>query len=476
MMSRSSEQQLFNTNTSLAMKKTLLIAFTAFTGLAQAQVVDSGFETWTNNLPDGWFGERSSILAAAVSQATTNAHSGNFAVRLENATTDHKRFTTQNVTVSAGTEYTITFWARGMGDVRLGVYDGRSGNGYSPYTPYITVANTDDWTEYTLTTNVVVDATNAQFILSVRNTMAPEHLVIDDVVIGAAGSIQDVTIHDIQFTTDPSGDSPYDGQVVRTSGIVTAVDAFANNGDPQLVYYLQDGSGAWNGIYVFDYIDNGNAVEVGDEIELIAEVSEFFNLTELSNIQSITLLASAQPLPAPLVVGTGEVAAEALESVLVRVVDATCTEAPGGANFGIWSVNDGSGAVGIGKEMYTTTPDAILGQIYDVTGVVSYGFEEYRIQPRGASDVALVTSIDELANTSITMYPNPASDNLTLELDQVSGRTEYVISDLNGRIVANGVLSSDRTMIAVSDIANGSYVITLRNNASVRNLRMAVQH
>jgi hypothetical protein len=476
MTSRSSEQQLFNTQPFLVMKKTLLIAFTAFTGLAQAQVVDSGFETWTNNLPDGWFGERSSILAAAVSQAATNAHSGNFAVRLENATVDHKRFTTQNVTVSAGTEYSITFWARGMGDVRFGVYDGRSGNGYSPYTSYITVANTDVWTEYTLSTNVVMDATNAQFILSVRSTMAPEHLVIDDVVIEAAGAIQDATIYDIQFTSDPSGDSPLDGEVVRTSGIVTAVDAFSNNGDPQLVYYLQDGSGAWNGIYVFDFIDNGNAVAVGDEIELIAQVSEYFGLTELSNIQSFTLLASAQPLPVPLVVGTGEVAAEALESVLVRVVDAVCTAPPSGANFGIWSVNDGSGAAGIGKEMHTTTPDPIIGQVYDITGVVSYGFEEYRIQPRGASDVALATSIDELANTSITMYPNPASDMLTLELDQVSGRTEYVISDLNGRIVANGVLNSDRTMIAVGALANGSYMITLRNDTSVRNLRMAVQH
>lgn len=475
MMSRSSEPEFFNTQHPFVMKKTLLIAFTALTGLAQAQVVDSGFETWTNDLPDGWFGERSSILAAAVTQATTNTQSGNFAVRLENATTDHKRFTTQNVTVTAGTEYTVTFWARGMGDVRVGVYDGRSGNGYSPYTPYVTVANNDDWTEYTLSANVVVDATNAQFILSVRSTMAPEHLVIDDVVIEAAGAIQDVNIYDIQFTSDPSGDSPYNGQVVRTSGIVTALDAFANNGNPQLVYYLQDGSGAWNGIYVFDFIDNGNAVSVGDEIELIATVSEYFGLTELTSIQSFTLVASGQPLPAALVVGTGEVAAEALESVLVRVEDAVCTDPPGGANFGIWSVDDGSGEAGIGKEMYTTTPDPVLGQVYNVTGVVSFGFDEYRIQPREASDVSLATSIDEFANSTMAVYPNPASDQLTLELADVDGRTEYVISDINGRSVANGVITSDRTTIEVDGLANGSYVISLRNNGSVRNLRMAVQ-
>ncbi len=474
MMSRSNDRTRFRTQHYLLMKKTLLIAFTAFTGLAQAQVVDSGFETWTNNLPDGWFGERSSILAAAVSQAATNAHSGDFAVRLENATADHKRFTTQDVTVTAGTEYSITFWARGMGDVRFGVYDGRSGNGYSPYTAYITVANNDAWTEYTLTTNVVMDATNAQFILSVRNTMAPEHLVIDDVVIEAAGAIQDVTIYDIQFTTDPSGDSPFDGQVVRTSGIVTAIDAVANNGNPQLVYYLQDGSGPWNGIYVFDYIDNGNAVAVGDEIELIAQVSEYFNLTELTNLQSFTLLASGQPLPAPLVVGTGEVAAEALESVLVSVVNATCTEPPGGANFGIWSVDDGSGEVGIGKEMYTTVPDPVMGQLYDIIGVVSYSFEEYRIQPRQASDVSLATSIGEFANVTIQLYPNPASDLLNLELGGLEGRVEYQLTDLNGRVVMNNVITSDRSMINVNTLSNGVYALTLRTNDSVWSTRVVV--
>jgi hypothetical protein len=130
----------------------------------------------------------------------------------------------------------------------------------------------------------------------------------------------------------------------------------------------------------------------------------------------------------------------------------------------------------VGKQIYTTTPDPLLGQIFDVTGIVLYSFGEFNLVPRDAGDVSLVTSIDELASTSITMYPNPASVILTLELDQVSGRTEYVISDLNGRIVANGVLNSDRTMIAVGTLANGSYVVTLRNNGSVRNLRMAVQH
>ena len=459
------------------MKRTLLIAFTAISSLAQAQLVDSGFENWTNDLPDGWFGERSSILAAAVTQVTTNAHTGSYAVRLENASPDHKRFSTQNVSVTAGTEYSITFWARGMGDVRFGVYDGHTGStgGYGPYSSYITVANNNTWAEYTLTTNVVTDATNAQFILSVRNTVAPEHLVIDDVVIESAGTLPDVSIYDIQFTTDPSGDSPLAGEVVRTSGIVTAIDPVANNGNPQLVYYLQDGSGAWNGIYVFDYVDNGNTVAIGDEVEMIATVSEYFNLTELSDLQSFTVLATNQPLPEPLLVGTGEVASEALESVLVRVENANCTEAPGGANFGIWSADDGSGEVGIGKEMYTTTPDPVVGQAYDVTGVVSYGFEEYRIQPRQASDVSLATSIGEFAGATITVYPNPANTDLTIDRGTLNARTQYSITDAMGRLVATDMISDVLTTIDVSSLSNGIYVMSLRSGNTAWNTRVQIQ-
>jgi len=458
------------------MKKTLLIALTLVTGMAQAQLLDSGFESWTSALPDGWFGERSSILATAVTQVTHNTHGGTSAVRLENATADHKRFTTQNLTVTTGTAYTITFWARGKGDVRFGVYDGRSGNGYSPYTAYVTVANDAEWTEYSFTTNVVMDAANAQFILSVKSTLAPEHLVIDDVVIEAAGAISEVSIYDIQFTTAPNGDSPLLGQVVSTTGIVTALDEVANNGDPQLVYYLQDGSGAWNGVYVFDYIDNGNIVAVGDQIQLIAEVDEYFNLTELKNIQSLTILASGQTLPAPIAVGTGEVAAEALESVLVQVLNVPCTEAPDGANFGVWSVDDGSGAVGIGKEMYTTDPDPLVGQVFDVTGIVSYGFEEYRIQPRTASDVALSTSIAEFGGATVTMFPNPAAHVLTLDLGGLSGRTEYSLLDASGRIVLADVATTDRSSIDVSALTSGVYVMTLRNNGATTSTRIAVQH
>lgn len=453
------------------MRYITLFAFATLLAMPmQAQVIfESGFEDWTGNSPDDWFGARTNIAASGVSQVDADVHGGTYSVRLTKEGTGHQRFSTQSVTVADGQGYSVNFWVRGEGQIRLGLYDGRSiGSGYAPYTPYVNVTG-NTWTEVTLEVTAAMDATNAEFILSVQSTVAPEHLVVDDVTISEVTITPPptVTIQEIQETQAPDGSSPLVGQTVVTSGVVTAITTTPSNG-----YFIQNGPGPWSGIFVFNA---PNALAIGDAVTLTGTVAEFNGQTQLSAISDQEVTSSSNPMPLTEI-STLAATTETYESVLGTVSNAVCTEVPGGANFGKWRANDGSGPVYVGKQIYTTTPDPLLGQIFDVTGIVLYSFGEFNLVPRGAGDVSLVTSVDELASTSITLYPNPASDNLTLELDQVSGRTEYVISDLNGRIVANGVLNSDRTMIAVGTLANGSYVVTLRNNASIRNLRMAIQH
>jgi hypothetical protein len=453
------------------MRYITLFAFATLLAMPmQAQVIfESGFEDWTGNTPDDWFGVRTNIAASGVSQVDADVNGGTFAVRLTKEGTGHQRFSTQSVTVSDGQGYSVNFWVRGQGQIRLGLYDGRSiGSGYAPYTQYVNVTG-NTWTEVTLEVTAAMDATNAEFILSVQSTVAPEHLVVDDVTISEVTITPPptVTIQEIQETQAPDGSSPLVGQTVVTSGVVTAITTTPSNG-----YFIQNGPGPWSGIFVFNA---PNTLAIGDAVTLTGTVAEFNGQTQLSAISDQEVTSSSNPMPLTEI-STLAATTETYESVLGTVSNAVCTEVPGGANFGKWRANDGSGPVYVGKQIYTTTPDPLLGQIFDVTGIVLYSFGEFNLVPRDAGDVSLVTSIDELASTSITMYPNPASEILTLELDQVSGRTEYVISDLNGRIVANGVLNSDRTMIAVGTLANGSYVVTLRNNGSVRNLRMAVQH
>ncbi len=468
------------------MRAALLLTSVALAGMASAQVFQSSFEDWTDGAPDGWTTTGvTNIGAANIAQVTENPHSGSSAVRLTNATSSHKRFATQEVEVTSGTEYTVTFWVRGAGDIRVGLFDGRStGSGYASYTDY--TAATATWTQVTKTIAAATDTANARFILSVRNTAAPENLVVDDVNISVGGSIPVVSIHDIQFTTDPSGDSPYKDQVVTTSGIVTgSYITYDNNVPPQPQYrytYIQDGSGPWNGIVIYDYFNNNNVGEIGDAVTVTATVDEYFNLTELKQVQSFTITATGQAGPTPLAIETGDLEAEALESVLVQVNHAVCTLAPSGASFGKWNVDDGSGEAVVGKLMYTVTPAPEVGQTFDVTGVVSFtNFQnspEYNIQPRMAADVDLSTAVQEQhAMAGVAVGPNPAQDVLNVHLGNMGSKSfTYTLVDMQGRTVQSGQLSGSTAQLNVQGLPTGMYQLSLRNSEAAKSFAVQVAH
>ena len=445
------------------MKRTILLSVIAFALTAQGQLIQSGFESWTNSLPDGWFGAKSNILQSGVVEMTANVHGGASAVQLINGS-PHKRFTSQPVTVVANTSYSVNFWVRGAGQVRVGLYDGRPGtsSGYAPYTSYVTA--TANWTEVTLSVAAAIDATDAEFIFSVISTVAPDHIVIDDVTVTSGSSIQDASIYEIQFTTLPNGDSPLNGQTVNTGGIVTA--SYAGG------YYIQSGSDAWRGVFVFD---NFSLPLVGDSLTMTATVSEFNNFTELTGITNLVVASSGNVLPAPLAILTAEASEEALEGVLVKVSNATCIEEPGGANFGKWKADDGSDFAWIGKEIYTTTPAPLLLQVFNVTGVVSYSFGLFGIQPRDASDVEFATGLNELAVLPLSFFPNPATDLIRMDLGSLSGsRVTYSLVDALGRTAMTGTLTNSTLNIA--ELTNGAYTLTVSAGEEVRQARVLVQH
>lgn len=451
------------------MRTTLIMAACAFGGSAGAQVFTSGFEAWTGSTPDGWMGSKSSIAASAVAQVGENPHGGSYAVSLENATTDHKRFTTTPLEVDSGASYEISYWVRGNGEIRSGLYDGRaSGSGYATYTSYAVIASPDTWTQVTQVVTAGNDTTGAEFILSVRNTAPPAQLVVDDVNINLA-TVPATSIHDIQNTTDPEGDSPLVGQVVQTGGIVTADLPDAGDG-----YFVQSGTGPWSGIYVYD-LDHAPAI--GDSVTFTANVSEFSGTTELTGVTNFTVVSSGNAV-VPFDVATGDVALEPMESVLLRVVNASCTVAPSGATFGKYNVDDGTGECIIGKLIYTTVPDPTVGAVYTITGVNFYDFGEFNIQPRMTTDVELITGIAEANGFgNATVGPNPASEQLTIRWAEAEGRkVEYALNDAQGRLVRSGHSVSGQLQIALAAMPAGMYHVVLHAAGARKVIPVQVTH
>ena len=178
------------------------------------------------------------------------------------------------------------------------------------------------------------------------------------------------TIQEIQGMME---DSPYVGEIVTTSGIVTAVEPDG--------FFIQDGEGAWSGIYIYD----SSEPAIGDDVTLTGEVEEFYNLTEIKNLTSFTINSSGNTLPAFSLLTTGEVAQEAYEGVLVRVESAICDDPDLG--FGEFGVNDGSGQCRVDDLFYLFT--ATEGVLYNVQGPCSYTFGDYKIMPRDENDVEI---------------------------------------------------------------------------------------
>lgn len=425
------------------MKRTASLFALAFAFSANAQIIfQDGFENWTANLPDNWVGAKTNISTDSIEQVSVNVHGGSFACRLKNPDSGHKRFTTQALTVVDGEIYQVEFWARGSGEVRVGLFDGRPGgtSGYSPYSGWTTLGTT--WTQVTQTILCANDTAGGEFILSVRNSLGAEHVVIDDVTITQGVVATPMSIHDIQYTTATDGASPAVGSAVATGGIVTAL---CNVG-----YWLQAGTGPWSGIFVSDTLTN---VAEGDSITLQAIVEESFGLTRLNGVNNLVFEAG-YPVPAPQSLDHAQSQSEPFESVLSRVVAVTCTNASLG--FGEWMVDFGPAADSLRVDdlIYGFTPT--VNDAYTLTGPMYFSFGQRKIEPRSAADI--VAGIGETASLEVAVYPNPASERITIQREG-SGRARYEVIDATGRTVIGQWGNATSIGIDLGALDAGHYMV-----------------
>lgn len=212
-----------------------------------------------------------------------------------------------------------------------------------------------------------------------------------------------VTIVEIQQTEDASGDSPYVGQLVTTSGIVTAV---TNDG-----FWIQDGEGAWTGIFV--RVSGTPTVQMGDDITLTGTVQENFGLTRLNSISNLITNSTGNALPNPTPLTTGAAGVEEYESVLISIANATCINNDLG--FGEWAINDGSGPYRVAPEMYDVNPQNFT--TYDLIGIAHYSFDDYKLLPRNEDDVTAVGDETGLSFEVSTLNVNETDGTITVNVE-----------------------------------------------------------
>jgi hypothetical protein len=89
--------------------------------------------------------------------------------------------------------------------------------------------------------------------------------------------------------------------------------------------------------------------------------------------------------------------------------------------------------------------------------------------PGGANALVEFTEGNELS-----AFPNPANNNVTIQTQTIAGRID--LFDMTGRIVTSQQPVSASTTIQTSDLAEGVYLLRIRNGNSVITKKLVVAH
>lgn len=190
-------------------------------------------------------------------------------------------------------------------------------------------------------------------------------------------------------------DSGPDANVIRqvrtgeyATGEVVTVERAVVTGPKTIdedAFFIQDPAGGeYSGIMVYGYggVDDVY-VEAGDEVTVVAAVAEYEGMHQLAinGPEAVTVTGTTE-LPAPEDVADGTAVAdwEPWESTVVRLADQSVTAID---EFGAASL---TGGLALDDELYRV--DTACGDHFEaLTGVVTWAFERWRLNPRWTDDV-----------------------------------------------------------------------------------------
>jgi predicted extracellular nuclease len=264
-------------------------------------------------------------------------------------------------------------------------------------------------------------------------------LVVVALLIGvgvADAQIVDTTIYAIQQGMQDGSVLPGDSVRV-TSVVVIGVDVRPSTFG---VYIQEQGGGAWSGILAYRssnfpaYENTGDAVQIGDVIDVEGEIDDFNGLSEIGpfpgNIgprltKSGTTTPLAPEVLPPDSLSNGYPGAERWEGVLVQVQNVVITSVN---EFNNWYFLTSTGIDSLSgyEKMFS---GQVVPQVGDTlataTGVGDWAFSERRIAPRSNDDIVFASPAPAPApNLGYSSSENQIKVRFNVELDEASAEDE----------------------------------------------------
>ncbi len=118
------------------------------------------------------------------------------------------------------------------------------------------------------------------------------------------------------------------------------------------------------------------------------------------------------------------------------------------------SGSGGTVAYSIGQVFYTSNSGS--------SGTVDQGVQHaYEIYSVGINETNL--------NISLTAFPNPTTENLTLQIsDFINEKLFYQLYDLQGKLLTSGQVTAKQTQINTSSLPSATYFINVVNQENIK--------
>jgi hypothetical protein len=119
---------------------------------------------------------------------------------------------------------------------------------------------------------------------------------------------------------------------------------------------------------------------------------------------------------------------------------------------GVASGSGGNVSYSLGQLVYTTNTGS--------NGSVTQGVHQ-------AYEISVVTAVESAIAIRLSVYPNPTTDYLTLEVDastlESDQQLSYQLLDINGILLLNAKITGCQTSIMMSNLATATYFVKITN-------------
>jgi len=131
------------------------------------------------------------------------------------------------------------------------------------------------------------------------------------------------------------------------------------------------------------------------------------------------------------------------------------------ASGGNASGGGGTASYSVGQVVYTTN----TGSNGSVTQGVQQPFE-----------ISVVTAIEQTKgiNLSVSAYPNPTTDYLTLRIEEIEiSNLLYQLYDMNGKLLQNEKITLNQTSIVMSNLVPATYFVkVIQRNKELKTFKI----